>query len=124
MPDVELLIMARTGRVSMHWQTVFMVCLPTWIYAFYRIEKLRLALAINIPSFLGLGLLSEFLLFPDEFFSDDISDEYQMFQLMLTALEIAFSVFLVRRWTRKWNDKFSNEPNNQDDDENGLFHTR
>ena len=98
--------MVKKQPVSMHWQTVFVIFFPTWIYAFYRIEKLRRSLAIIFPIFVGGGLTIEWLLFPDDFLADDPSDEFQLFELVLILLEIGFSMILVRKWTREWNDQF------------------
>lgn len=101
--------------VSLTWQTVFMLFLPTAIYAFYRIQKLRRYLVIILPILVGV-LILEWALFPDEFLEDNDSDEYNFFQALLLVSEIAFSMVLVRKWSRKWNDNFSKtDPGNGHD---------
>jgi len=99
--------MVKKEPVSLTWQTVFMLFLPTTIYAFYRIEKLRRYLAIMFSIFLVGGLLLEWTLFPDEFLGENDSDEYKSLQLLLLVTEVAFSMVLVRKWSREWNKNFS-----------------
>ncbi len=42
------LILVKQERVSVNWQTLFCILPYIWIYAFYRIEKLRLGIVIAI----------------------------------------------------------------------------
>ena len=120
--------MAKKERVSITWQTVFMIFWPTAIYAFYRIEKLRRALLILLSIFVVGGFTGEYVLFPDEFWNDedDISREHYAYNTALWIGEIGFSMVLVRKWSNEWNNRIptGNKKDNVDDNNKGLFYTK
>ena len=88
--------------VSVNWQTLFAVLPVVWIWAFYRIEKLRLALVILISTSFGFSVLSGLL-------AGLLPDGAGMYLIMpITYLPQAIlAIALIRKWSKQWNEKFS-----------------
>ena len=79
--------------VSIGWQVVFVIIPYVWIYAFYRIEKLRIGIVLAIiTTIVGIGF-QMILPFPWGL----------AFALFGNAWLV---VFFHRRWTKQWNSKF------------------
>ena len=78
--------------VSIGWQTVFMFVPYVWIYAFYRIEKLRMGIVLVLIS-IGINTGIQMLLpFP-----------YGL--AVSLAVTILLPVRFLRKWSREWNSK-------------------
>jgi len=80
--------------VSVNWQTLFCILPYIWIYAFYRIEKLRLGIVIAIGTFaltIALGML---LPFP-----------YGLAGNLI--ISIVVPIYFIRKWSREWNEKLN-----------------
>ena len=84
--------MAAKKPVSIGWQTIFCIINPVWVYGFYRIEKLRMGLAIMIPTIAVNYAISYFVPFP-----------YSLF--IVIAMLILVPIRFMRKWSREWNEK-------------------
>jgi len=105
---------AKKEPVSVNWQTLFILIPLMDLFAAYRVEKLRLYLLIF---YLGITLGSfilQMLLVPEAFFSDDFFGSSDFFpegywEIGIAVLLITYglAVFLIRKWSREWNEKLS-----------------
>ena len=85
--------MVKQAPVSIGWQTAFMFIPYVWIFAFYRIEKLRMGIVLLLIAF-GISLTFQmFLPFPYGF-------------VVALAVSIGLPVHFIRKWSREWNNKF------------------
>ena len=86
--------MVKQEPVSVGWQTVFMFIPYVWIYAFYRIEKLRLGIALLlIALIISTGVQ---MLWPYPY----------GFGIGL-AVSIGLPIYFIRKWSREWNAELS-----------------
>ena len=84
--------MVERKPVIIAWQIAFMFFPFVWIYAFYRIEKLRMGIIlmiITIFPFTGIQMLFPF--------------PYGM--IMAIVIVIATPIYFVIRWSNEWNQK-------------------
>ena len=88
--------------VSVNWQTLYCLLPAVWIWAFYRIEKLRLALVILIPTSFGFSILGGLLpgLLPES------TGMYLLIPISYLPQAI-LAIYLIRKWSKQWNEKFS-----------------
>ena len=106
--------MATKAPVSITWQTI-MVFIPLGdVFAAYRIEKLRLWLLIFVVGFGVGGLVLEGIMFPETIFSEEslmsehfIAEEFMEIGIVLIIANYAVAVFLIRKWSKSWNDNLS-----------------
>ena len=127
--------MPAKGKVSIGWQIVFAIISPINLWAFYRIKKLRLfALYVIVPSVIVSSIVIVGVIYemnnPGTGFDDD-GDRYPQptlppnmtpiepqvgkfntgkYMLLNTATSIGltvFSVYLVVKWSRRWNEQFT-----------------
>lgn len=77
-------------RVSVGWQMLFSILPIVWIWAAYRIEKLRMALLLFLPSSFLIGLVIPF---------------------PLSLVGIAIPVYFMGRWSKQWNEKMEERMN-------------
>ena len=85
--------MVKQEPVSVGWQIVFLIIPYVWIYAFYRIEKLRIGLVLAIIS-TGAGIGFQMLLpFPWGLASSWV-------------FYIIIPIYFIVKWSREWNKKF------------------
>lgn len=91
--------MVKQAPVSIGWQTAMIFIPYAWIYAFYRIEKLRFGLVlvlINAGIDVGIQVLLTWLGFPP----------YSGLAVGI-LVSILLPVRFIRKWSREWNSKFS-----------------
>ena len=128
--------MPANGKVSIGWQIVFAIISPINLWAFYRIKKLRLFLlfvitpSIIISSIIVAGVIYE-MENPTNSGFDEEGNRYPEptlppnmtpiepqvgkfntgnYMIINIASSVGFtilSVFLVIRWSRKWNEQFA-----------------
>ena len=115
--------MPAKGKVSLTRQTIYCFIPIMDLYAAYHIKKLRwyllIFLGVTIPLSMAMGavypgpemekydqtLLLENQDFGYAAFGDDPEDEIISFVIqMIVAYSLA--VFLIRRWSKKWNLQF------------------
>ena len=126
--------MPAKGNVSIKWQIVFSIISPINLWAFYRIKKLRrYILYVLIPSIiigLSLSLTGYYemtLIDPSggQMGSDAITPlppymtpikpqvgkfdviPYNIISILTSIGLTLFSVYLMVKWSRKWNEQFS-----------------
>jgi hypothetical protein len=86
--------MVKQKPVSVGWQTLFIFLPYVWIFAFYRIEKLRMGLVLALIAF-GISLAFQIVMpFPYGF-------------IIALAVSMGFPIHFIRKWSREWNAKFS-----------------
>ncbi|MGH1568135.1 MAG: hypothetical protein ACRBBZ_02895 [Nitrosopumilus sp.] len=127
--------MPAKGKVSIGWQVVFAIISPVNLWAFYRIKKLRLyALYVMVPSTV-IGSIAVVGVFyemndPEMGFDDDgnrypeptlpphmtpiepqvgkfNTGAYMILNIVASIGLTVFSVYLIVKWSRRWNEQFS-----------------
>lgn len=127
--------MPAKGKVSIGWQVVFAIISPVNLWAFYRIKKLRLyALYVMVPSAV-IGSIAVVGVFyemnnPEMGFDDDgniypeptlpphmtpiepqvgkfNTGAYLILNIVASIGLTVFSVYLIVKWSRRWNEQFS-----------------
>ena len=88
--------------VIIKWQIIFTFIPFLNLYAFYKIQKLRLSLLIFLP----LGFLSR-LLEAIIVRVNDTSGMLFVLSILFAGLSIGVLVWLMHKWSKQWNEKFS-----------------
>lgn len=88
--------------VSITRQTIYAIIPILDLYAAYKIEKFRLYFIIMI----GIGLAVSFGI--------ETSLPYPYKYIAGEAIGIPIAVYLIRRWSKKWNEKFNSANNFKD----------
>ena len=83
------------SKVSVGWQTIFVLIPIVNLWAAYRIEKLRKYLLIFIPLGIGVSLVGSFFI-P---FPYSIPINY--------AIIFAIQIHFIRKWSIQWNEKLA-----------------
>ena len=96
---------AKQEPVSVNWQTLFAVLPVLWIWAFYRIEKLRLGLLLVIGVSYGIPFLFMFSVMALSQGGNPAGSEWGI--ILLIVLEIVIPIRFIRKWSKQWNEKFS-----------------
>ena len=92
--------MVEKKPVNVNWQTLFAFIPIVWLWAFWRIEKLRLALLLLVGILAFQTVMAMLLPFPW-----GLGAQW--------AIQILPVIFFVRKWSREWNEKVgSGELNN------------
>ena len=100
--------MVKQKSVTVAWQVVFTFIPIVGLWAFYRIQKLRLCLLIIIGSSIIAGIIIG-ITFP---FTGsltempDVSSYYTSSIVVSIAIQLLV-IYLVVKWSRSWNRKFS-----------------
>ena len=96
--------------VNINWQTLFMIIPIINLWAMYRIEKLRLFLlvviAMAVVEFLG-GTLIFGDVWTDYYLGEANTEGLDGFSSAVILVEIGISIVLVRKWSKEWNSKIS-----------------
>jgi len=100
--------LAKKEPVSVNWQTVFIfIPLLAWL-ALYKIEKLRWGLLIGVLfAFVGFAIENPM---DDTGEAEIFSPTYQptfIASMVWAAIIIGVWVYLIRRWSREWNEKIA-----------------
>lgn len=104
--------MVKQAPVSIGWQTIFVFLPILDLWAFYRVQKLRMSLLIFLVGFGAVALALQFAVFgsggfsiedPDTIYSNNA---YIGSIIGLSIAQYSLAVYLVRRWSKKWNSKF------------------
>ena len=122
--------MPASGKVSLTRQTIFCFIPIMDIYAAYHVKKLRWYLLIMLgvaAALSGMGAVinpfDEPVIYNEQFLTEDgqVDWGYAMFGdnvelgiawlVISQAIVYAIVVFLIRRWSKKWNMQFDNKPN-------------
>jgi hypothetical protein len=88
------------NKVSVWWQMFYAIIPFVNLLAFYRIQRLVMAITSAFPLFVGiivlLTLLPNFSYFPFR-----LEDRFNLFLILLNSV----LVFFIRRWSKQWNDQ-------------------
>lgn len=88
------------NKVSVWWQMFYAIIPFVNLLAFYRIQRLVMAMTSSFPLFIGiivlLTLLPNFSYFPFR-----LEDRFNLFLLLFNSV----LVFFIRRWSKQWNDQ-------------------
>ncbi len=104
--------MVKQKQVNDNWQTVFVFIQIAYLWAFYRVQKLRMSLLIFLVGFSAAAIALQFAIFGTEAFlvqDPDVIYSNTAFigsSIGLTIAQYALAVYLVRRWSKEWNKKF------------------
>jgi len=104
--------MVKQKPVNVNWQTVFVFIPILDLWAFYSVQKLRLALLIFLVGFSAAAMAIVFAtLGPDGFMVEDPDEIYSNSAYIgssigLTIAQYALAVYLIRKWSKEWNKKF------------------
>lgn len=88
------LLVVEQKPVNVNWQTLFCVIPYVWIWAFYRIEKLRMGILIAVGAGLASGAWSVIMPFPYGLLGN-------------LVISIVFPIYFIRQWSREWNERVS-----------------
>ena len=99
--------MVEQEPVIIKWQIIFSVIPFLNLYAFYKIQKLRLFLCFLIP----IAITSKFI----EVLSGTqnvLRHEASLYtvlvlSILVTGLWIGLSIWFALKWSKQWNEKFS-----------------
>jgi len=104
--------MVKQKPVSVNWQTLFVFIPILDLWAFYSVQKLRMALLIFLVGFGAVGFVIVFVTLgsdpflvqnPEEIYSNSA---YIGSSIGLAIAQYGLAVYLVRRWSKEWNKKF------------------
>ena len=88
------------NKVSVWWQMFYAIIPFVNLLAFYRIQRLVMAITSAFPLFVGiiilLTLLPNFPHFPFR-----LEDRFTLFLILFNSV----LVFFIRRWSKQWNDQ-------------------
>ena len=88
------LLLVEHKPVNVNWQTLFCILPYIWIFAFYRIEKLRIGIVIAF----GVGFVSVL-------WSILVPFPYGL--LGNLVISIGVPIYFIRKWSREWNERIS-----------------
>jgi len=100
--------MVKQKSVKVAWQVVFMFIPFVSLWAFYRIQKLRLCLLIII----GIYIIALIIIGITFGFAVSLTEmpDVSLINTSSIAVSIAIqllAIYLVVKWSRNWNRKFS-----------------
>lgn len=104
--------MVKQKPVSVNWQTLFVFIPILDLWAFYSVQKLRMALLIFLVGFSAAAIALNFaILGSDAFLVEDpdviySNSAYIGSTIGLTIAQYALAIYLVRKWSKEWNKKF------------------
>jgi len=88
--------------VNIGWQIVFMFIPFVWIYAFYRIEKLRRGLGLMFGIFLAMMIAGVII----RVITGVSATEYVNITILYYVISAGTGIYYMRKWSREWNAKF------------------
>ena len=97
--------MVEQKPVTIKWQIIFTFIPFLNLYAFYKIQKLRLFLCFFMP----ISITSRFV---DAAFSTQMLTLTTLYlsiilTILFSGLAIGLSIWFVLKWSKQWNEKFS-----------------
>lgn len=100
--------MVKQKSVTVAWQVVFMFIPFVGLWAFYRIQKLRLSLLIII----GIDIIAVMIIARTFDFTGSLTEipdvsSYYISSIVVSIATQLLAIYLVVTWSRSWNRKFS-----------------
>ena len=105
-----MIFMPAKGIVSLLRQSIYILVPGLDMYALYKIKKLRLGLLITVlPPLAFIGIMYVTIgRYPQSLGADvELAMSYQLANLGVIGGALVFWVWLIRRWSKKWNGQFS-----------------
>ena len=107
--------MPANGLVSLTRQTIYSIIPVLDIIAFYKIKHLRkYLLIVYVGVALVAGSAYSLIVTPESWAFNENYDPNFIFsttdwilQIPMMGIAMAIQIFLVRRWSRKWNEQFN-----------------
>ena len=99
MHDTKLV---KQAPVNIGWQIVFMFIPFVWIYAFYRIEKLRRGLGLMFGIFFAVIIIGAII----GVITGVSPTEYVNITILYYAISAGTGIYYMRKWSKEWNAKF------------------
>ena len=84
--------------VIIKWQIIFTFIPFLNLYAFYKIQKLRLFLCFFIPIAVASRIIGA---------APSTYEEAIIHTILFSGLSIGLSIWFVLKWSKQWNEKFS-----------------
>ncbi|QMU55171.1 MAG: hypothetical protein GKS07_09940 [Nitrosopumilus sp.] len=108
--------MPADGPVSITRQTIYSVIPILDIIAFYKVKQLRKYLLIVYVGMVGvISTIYSMVVTPNSWsFSPNYDPNFiwdpmdWILQIPMMAITLVIQIYLVRRWSKKWNEQFSN----------------
>ena len=108
--------MPATGKVSLTRQTIYVLIPVLDLIAFYKIKHLRKYLLIVYVGVVGIASsIYSMAVTPESWsFNANYDPNYILdpvswaLQVPMMAITYAISIYLVRKWSKKWNLQFDN----------------
>ena len=109
--------MVKNKPVSLTRQTIYCLIPVMDIYAAYRVKSLRKYLVLML-AVMGIPLsIIESIMFPRKEVSLEsflqfwtfyygVDDAHFAFSMIAWIVTVLFAIFLIRRWSKQWNEKF------------------
>ena len=111
--------MVTSGKVSIIWQIIFVVIIPFgYVWAFYKIEKMRkMILYVELPTIALMLLMDALILFSGFPLTEEEVEIWEpdpeffipiIIGLVGFAVITSFAIYFVYKWSVEWNQKFDN----------------
>ena len=101
--------MAKKKPVNLTTQTIYIFIPILALIALYRVEKLRWGILISfLFALVYYSIDSSFGVDDDALFDFFMSGEnslYGILYLIIIAIQIGVAVYLIRKWSREWNNR-------------------
>ena len=105
--------MAKKKPVNITIQTIYIFIPILALIALYRVEKLRWGILIAVLfALVYYSIDSSFGVDDDalsDFFMSGENPLYGFLYMIIIAIQIVVSVYLIRKWSREWNNKVSTD---------------
>ncbi|MER5176233.1 MAG: DnaJ domain-containing protein [Candidatus Nitrosocosmicus sp.] len=88
-------------KVSVWWQMFYAIIPFVNFLAFYRIQRLEMALTSSFP--LLIGIITLLTILSNSYFHFRFEDKFNLFLIMFNGA----LVFFIRRWSIKWNEQIN-----------------
>ena len=110
--------MVKQEPVNLKHQTIFALIPYVNFYAYYRIQKLGMLFLIYVLAAVVMISISLFMVFGKSFLGGSVEDTVSVYEqtMLLGEPPISYfsyvvgavlNVYLIRRWSKKWNEQFS-----------------
>jgi len=103
-------MVAKKEPVNITMQIVLTIIPFGWLFTFYRVEKLKLAILIIIAIVVTGSITNSYFLIQEEgdmFGEEAKSSQYDLIVLINAVLITVILVYLIVRWSKEWNHNMS-----------------
>jgi len=111
------IFMVENKPVSLTRQTIYCLIPVLDMYAAYKVKRLRKYLVIMMLVVAVPVSIADYILFPHEIdawegfvnvmtYYYDVDTNQFVFSIAVQIVTISFAIFLIRRWSKQWNNLF------------------